>query len=110
MENAASINVLTQHLTDAGAKTIGFVGDREHCSSFYLRRLSCRNALWLAGLPVSDPYSILEKDSSPCNEPDRVNALPDRMPHIPDAFVCADDCLAIRPMIAPKRRGLSVRL
>ena len=32
----------------------------------------------------------------------------DRMPHIPDAFVCANDYLAIQLMVALKRRGLSV--
>ena len=30
------------------------------------------------------------------------------MPHIPDAFVCANDYLAIQLMVALKRRGLSV--
>jgi LacI family transcriptional regulator len=108
MENMASIDVLTQHLIDAGAKTIGFVGDKEHCSSFYLRWLSCSNALWLAGLPGSGPYSILEKDSAPYNDPDWMDAQLDRMPHIPDAFVCANDYLAIQLMNALKRRGLSV--
>lgn len=108
MENTASISVLTQHLIDAGAKTIGFVGDKEHCSSFYLRWLSCNHALWLSGLPVSDPYSILEPDNSPYSDPDWLNTMLDRMPHIPDAFVCANDYLAIQLMIALKRRGLSI--
>lgn len=108
MENNASINVLTQHLINTGAKTIGFVGDKEHCSSFYLRWLSCNNALWLSGLPLSDPYSILEPDNSPYSDPDWMNTMLDRMPHIPDAFVCANDYLAIQLMVALKRRGLSV--
>jgi len=108
MENTASINVLTQHLINTGAKTIGFVGDKEHCSSFYLRWLSCNNALWLSGLPGSDPYSILEPDNSPYSDPDWMNTMLDRMPHIPDAFVCANDYLAIQLMVALKRRGLSV--
>lgn len=108
MENMASIVALTNHLIEVGAKTIGFVGDREHCSSFYLRWLSCNTTLWQAGLPESDPYSILEKDSSPYDDPDWLNTQLDRMPHIPDAFVCANDYLAIQLMIALKRRGLSV--
>lgn len=108
MENMASIVALTKHLIDAGAKTIGFVGDREHCSSFYLRWLSCNTTLWQAGLPESEAYSILEKDSEPYDDPDWLNTQLDRMPHIPDAFVCANDYLAIQLMIALKRRGLSV--
>ena len=108
MENMASIHVIMQHLIDSGAKTIGFVGDKEHCSSFYLRWLACNNALWEAGLSEADTYSILENDNSPYDDPDWMNAQLDRLPGMPDAFVCANDYLAIQLMNALKRRGLSV--
>ena len=108
MENFAASTALTQRVIDAGAKTIGFVGDKEHCSSFYMRWLACHTAVTEAKLQPPEAYSILESDDEPYGEPDWLNARIDRMPRVPDAFVCANDYIAIHLLAALKRRGLSV--
>lgn len=108
MENYAASIVLTRRLIDAGAKRIGFVGDRNHCDSFFKRWLGCQQAQKEAGMVLSDEYSIVEKDDSPYGEPDWLIEQIDRMPAIPDAFVCANDFIAIRLMTALKRKGLSI--
>ena len=35
MENVASTATVVQRIIDLGARRIGFVGDRDHCGSFY---------------------------------------------------------------------------
>ena len=108
MENVAASAALTERLIAAGAKEIGFVGDRKHCSSFYMRWLGCRTALEEAGLTLSDACSILAEDGDQYGDTDWLLSELDRMPRIPDAFVCANDYLAIHLMTALKRKGLSI--
>lgn len=108
MENFAATAALTRRMIAAGAKRIGFVGDRNHCSSFYKRWLGCREAQREAGMELSDDYSIVESDSDLYGDPEWLIQHLDRMPEIPDAFVCANDFLAIRMMTALKRKGLSI--
>ena len=108
MENVAASAALTARLMAAGAKKIGFVGDKEHCSSFYMRWLGCRTALEDAGLTLSDDCSILAEDGDYYGDTDWLLSQLDTMPCIPDAFVCANDYLAIHLMTALKRRGLSI--
>ena len=108
MENFAATAALTRRMIAAGAKRNGFVGDRNHCSSFYKRWLGCREAMQEAGLELSDDCSIVEPDSDLYGDPEWLMKQLDRMPSIPDAFVCANDFLAIRMMTALKRKGLSI--
>ena len=108
MENVAASAALTERLIAAGAKEIGFVGDKAHCSSFYMRWLGCRTALEEAGLTLSDDCSILAEDGDHYGDADWLLSQLDRMPRVPDAFVCANDYLAIHLMTALKRKGLSI--
>ena len=108
MENFAATATMTRRMIAAGAKRIGFVGDRNHCGSFYKRWLGYREAQKEAGLEHTDDYSIVEPDSDMYGDPEWLMKQLDRMPSIPDAFVCANDFLAIRMMTALKRKGLSI--
>ena len=108
MESYAATIALTERMISAGAKRIGFVGDRNHCSSFYRRWLGYRTAVIDAGLAFTDEYSILKEDSDLYGDPDWLIEQLNRMPSIPDGFVCANDFLAIRLMTALKRKGLSI--
>ncbi len=108
MENFAASSALTRRLIEAGAKRIGFVGDKEHCGSFYMRWLACRTVVEEAGLAFPTECSILAEDSDRYGDPDWLISQLDRMPYIPDAFVCANDYLAIHLMTALKRKGLNI--
>lgn len=108
MENFAATSALTRQLIKAGAKRIGFVGDKEHCSSFYMRWIACRTVAEEAGLSVLTECSILEEDSDRYGDFRWLIKQLDRMPFIPDAFVCANDYLAIHLMTALKRKGISI--
>ena len=108
MENVASIHMIMKQLVALGARRIGFVGDKEHCGSFYERWFGYRMGLEQAGLTLDESLCILEPDGSPYNNPDWLIRQIDRMPVLPDAFVCANDYLAIHLMNALKKKGLSI--
>ena len=108
MENVASVGAVMKQLISLGAHRIGFVGDRGHCGSFYERWFGYRMGLEQAGLPVDERFCILAPDTSPYKDPNWLISQMDRMPALPDAFVCANDYLAIHLMSAIKKKGLSI--
>lgn len=108
MENYASSIALTARMIDSGAKSIGFVGDINHCSSFRERWNGYRAALGDADLPLDRDVCILVDDSEPYGEVTWMMDKLNSMPHLPDGFVCANDFIAIRIMQALQKKGLSV--
>ena len=108
MENVASVSLVMKRLIALGARRIGFVGDKEHCGSFYERWFGYRLGLGQAGLKPDERICILAPDASPYNNPDWLIGQMNRMPALPDAFVCANDYLAIHLMTALKKKGLSI--
>lgn len=107
-ESFASISVLTRHLIRQGATCIGFVGDISHCLSFEDRWLGFCATMKEANLAPAEACSILAKDGAPYGDTDWLIRQLNRMPRIPDAFVCANDYLAIHLMTALKKKGLSI--
>jgi len=108
MENISSETALVGRMIAGGAKRLGFVGDIEHCNSFYERWIGFCTALGDAGLPVDRELCILKEDSELYGDTDWLLEQLSAMPEMPDAFACANDYLAIHLMTALKRKGLSV--
>ena len=108
MENCASEQVLVEGMLRAGAKRIGFVGDIEHCNSFYERWCGYCAAMDHADLPIDHGLCILEKDSELYGDTEWLIKRLDAMPVLPDAFACANDYLAIHLMAALKKKGLNI--
>ena len=108
MENVSSIAAVVQRILELGARRVGFVGDKEHCGSFYERWFGFRMALETAGLTPDESLCILAPDDSPYSSSDWLISRMNRMPALPDAFVCANDFLAIHLMSALKKMGLSI--
>ena len=108
MENLASETALVRRLIASGARRIGFVGDCEHCNSFYERYLAYAATLSEAGLSVDRRLCILEEDSDSYGDTDWLLERLDAMPELPEAFACANDYLAIHLMAALKKRGLNI--
>ena len=108
MENVASEEALVNRMIAGGAKRIGFIGDIEHCNSFYERWEGYCAALENAGLAVDKDICILEKDSDLYGNIEWVRRRLDAMPYMPDAFACANDFLAIHLMSALKKMSLSI--
>ncbi len=108
MENTGNEHLLVTRMIKAGAKRIGFVGDIEHCNSFYERWVGYFLALRDAGLELDQSLCILADDSEDYGNTDWILQQLANMPSLPDAFACANDFLAIHLMTALKRLGLSI--
>ena len=108
MANLASETALVGRMIRSGAKRIGFVGDRNHCNSFYERWVGCCSALREAGLPIREDLSILAEDGEYYGDPAWLLRQLEALPEIPDGFACANDYLALHLMTALKKLGLSI--
>ena len=108
MENLASETALVGRMIQSGAKKIGFVGDKNHCNSFYERWVGCCSALREAGLPIREDLSILAEDGEYYGDPAWLLRQLEALPEIPDGFACANDYLALHLMTALKKLGLSI--
>ena len=108
MENISSFIAIVRHLREKGAWRVGFVGDKEHCASFFERWIGYTSALNILRLPFDEKLCLLMPDGSPVDDPDWMIGQLDRMPVLPDAFVCVNDFQAIHLMNALKKKGLRV--
>lgn len=108
MENYASTIALTSRMIKAGAKSIGFVGDMNHCCSFRERWNGFCAAMQDAGLTVDRSVCILEKDSLAYGDLDWMLNAMNNLSRIPDGFVCCNDYVAIHVMRALREKGLSI--
>lgn len=101
MENTAGITKLVNEMLEQGKRKIGFIGDYEHCQSFFERYTAFRSAMTLAGVPVNEAFCI--KETSDDMEP-ALAALPE----LPDLFICANDFIALDIIQALRKLGKSV--
>lgn len=108
MENISSTRALVCHVLSQGCRRIGFVGDPEHCNSFYERWYGFCSALTGAGIEPDRELCILDKDEAPYGDPAWLTARLRRMPQIPEALICVNDFIAIHVMAALKQLGCSV--
>ena len=108
MENIAGIMAVIRRLVRAGARQIGFVGDYNHCGSFRERWYGYQQGLMVNGLQYDKRFCICEPDSSPYDDSAWLLSRINQMPSLPDAFVCANDYLAISLIQALKKKDLSI--
>ncbi|HIQ75958.1 MAG TPA: LacI family DNA-binding transcriptional regulator [Candidatus Faecousia excrementipullorum] len=108
MENLSSTYEITAQTIAAGARQLGFVGDATHCNSFQERWLGFCSALTDNNLPVNKAFCILEPDSSAYSDDQWLISKIRKMPILPDAFICANDYLALQMMTALKRHGIAI--
>ena len=108
MENVASTIALTDHVIANGAKNIGFVGDFNHCNSFHERWLGFTLALSRENIALNHSLCILESDGPQYSDPTWLLARLKAMRTLPDAFICANDFIAIHLITALKQLGVSV--
>lgn len=108
MENISSTMALTARVIEKGAVQVGFVGDPEHCNSFYERWIGFRAVLDNVGLLLNKAQCILASDSEPYGDEEWLLRRLREMPALPYAFVCANDFLALHLMTALKRMGLAI--
>ena len=89
MENITEITRLVRGMLARGKRRIGFIGDWEHCQSFYERYSAFRTAMLLAGAPTEERFLIRTISAGELEK--RLRALTE----LPEVFLCANDFVAI---------------
>ena len=102
MENTMGITRLVNEMLDLGKRRIGFIGDYEHCQSFYERYTAFRCAMLMAGVPVNERFCIKKTYYDDLTGP--LAALPE----LPDLFICVNDFVAVDTIRILRELGRSV--
>lgn len=104
MDNTTEITRFVNLMLDRGLKRIGFIGDYDHCQSFYERYRAFRMAMMMRNVPVEDRFIIKIRNS----DVDALGNALDVLDELPDAFICSNDFSAIDAMqlLAQKDRKL----
>lgn len=92
MDSIPSVTRFVNEMLAKGKTRIGFVGNYDHCQSFYERYSAFALAMTLAGHPV-DPRFVLKQ-----NDPEALKTAVEELPELPEVFVCANDFLALDTM------------
>ncbi len=102
MDNTTAITRFVNDMLIRGKRKIGFIGDYEHCQSFYERYTAFRCAMLMANVPVDDRFCIKTNDRERLEEV--LSALPD----LPEVFICANDFAADDAIYILKKLGKSI--
>lgn len=108
MENYNSSYQMTLSLITNGFKKIGFVGDYLHCHSFYERWSGYHHAMQDSSIDNFNEYCVLENDNLPYYNPELLASKIKALPSLPEAFVCANDYIAIDVIQALKSMSLII--
>jgi LacI family transcriptional regulator len=108
MENEHSTYYITKKLIDNGSTSIGFIGDFNHCKSFNERWVGFNRALTESKLQLDLSLCIVESDQYFFSEPDWMDKLLDGMTHLPSAFICANDFIAVSVMKSLKSKNVKI--
>lgn len=88
MDNTTAITRFVYDMIAQGKTRIGFIGDFEHCQSFYERYLALYLALEMAGNKL-DPRYVLKH-----NDREELMARFNDLECFPDVYICANDFVA----------------
>lgn len=88
MDNITETTKFVNDMLAKGRTRIGFVGDYDHCQSFYERYTAFYLAVAMAGYSV-DPAFVIKY-----NHLEEMQPLVDSMKAFPDVFICANDFVA----------------
>ena len=88
MDNTTEITRIVNDMLAAGKSRIGFVGNYNHCQSFYERYAAFRMAMLMADVPVDERHIFCS------NHADEFIETISELEELPDVFICANDFLA----------------
>ena len=106
MENRMEIQNAVAHMVQRGKKRISFAGDKNHCQSFFERYMAYKDAVEYFGL--TEGLNTCAMPSGQQNYPVSLYETIRRFKTMPDAFVCANDFVAMDLVKALNELGYSV--
>ncbi|QLG37992.1 MULTISPECIES: LacI family DNA-binding transcriptional regulator [unclassified Paenibacillus] len=108
MENEHSTYQLTRKLIESGYNHVGFAGDYNHCKSFNERWVGYQRAMLEARLQVDPSHCIVDDDRLFFSKPGWLNERVAELKSLPDAYVCANDFIAVDLIRALRARNVKV--
>ncbi len=105
MDNTTGITRLVGDMLARGVRRIGFVGNYEHCQSFFERYTAYRTAMLLAGAPVREEWCLKCNHAHLNNERFTELAKENRLAQL---YICANDFIALDVMQTLTQLGRSV--
>lgn len=102
MDNTTGIHQIINEMLDQGKKKIGFIGDYEHCESFFERYMAFRGAMLLRNVPVEKEFIIKE------NHAIDMHPFLQKLKEMPDMFLCANDFVAADLLQLLREMGINV--
>jgi LacI family transcriptional regulator len=107
MNSSSNIYHFIQEMTRRGKTTFGFIGEYQHCQSFYERFYAYKHALDALHLPAKDEFCILGNDAE-FTYADYLHDQLNKMQTLPQVFLCANDFVAIDFLRVLKEKGIRV--
>ena len=92
MDNTSGITRLVSTMLARGVRRIGFVGDWEHCQSFFERYTAYRTAMMMGGAPVEEEWCIKCNHAHVNTQTLAELAARDALPQL---LLCANDFIAL---------------
>ena len=102
MDNTTAITRFINDMLVRGKQRIGFIGDYEHCQSFFERYTAYRYAMLMANVPVDERCCIKT------NEREKLEETLSTLSDFPDVFICANDFVAEDAIYVLRKLGKSV--
>lgn len=102
MDNTTPLVRFVNDMLVRGKRRIGFIGDYEHCQSFYERYTAFRYAMLMAGVPVEERF-ILKTNSG-----EKLESIFEALPDLPDVFIGANDFIATDAIYVLRKLGKAV--
>ena len=102
MDNTTAITRFVSDMLARGKRRIGFIGNFEHCQSFYERYTAFRCAMLMAGVPVEDRFCLK------ANIQDELTGMLTGLSDYPDVFICANDFVADDAIYTLRKLGMSI--
>lgn len=106
-EGEESVYALTMDLISKGRERIGFIGDITYCESIRDRFKGYKRAMQEAGREL-DARFCWTQDVDYFYDIDRLYQMLEELGDLPDAFVCANDWIALRVMQYCKRKSIAI--
>ncbi|SDB23358.1 LacI family transcriptional regulator [Pseudobutyrivibrio sp. YE44] len=95
MNNTNCIFEIIAKLKLQGITKIGFVGEMNHCRSFFERYAAFRDAMYLCGLSINEDYNLTQVHAHGPEYPEHLFKALSKMKELPELFICANDFVAI---------------
>jgi len=107
-EGKSSVRRLTEHLLEQGLTKIGFIGDVTYCKNIKERYLGFLDAMHSARVAVDEQFVFVEHKKSRYYDISEIEGILSSLGHMPEAFVCANDAIALDVIRCLKKMGYNV--